>query len=219
MSATVRQATRSSIATTDRVAWQTSHAAVSSNAVVNRGAGPRPRHRGDHHPVLPARHPRRGGLQVDLGGAQVQAPPAPRRRAGVIARAAPPAARAAPRRPGLDPHPGHQQLLASLVGLQLHRLDHRVLDPEHPPPYPRRAHVVPVFVSGCGRPETEDRAACARHSTIFTGGHPRNRGSGALRTRRAGPRPARKPCPKGPQRLAGPGGRAAPSRSDAARRP
>ena len=39
MSATLRQATRSSIATTDRVAWQTSHAAVSSNAVVNRDPG------------------------------------------------------------------------------------------------------------------------------------------------------------------------------------
>ncbi len=39
MSATLRQATRSSIATTDRVAWQTSHAAVSSNAVVNRAPG------------------------------------------------------------------------------------------------------------------------------------------------------------------------------------
>ena len=39
MSATLRQATRSSIATTDRVAWQTSHAAVSSNAAVNREPG------------------------------------------------------------------------------------------------------------------------------------------------------------------------------------
>ena len=39
MSATLRQATRSSIATTDRVAWQTSQAAVSSNAVVNRDPG------------------------------------------------------------------------------------------------------------------------------------------------------------------------------------
>ena len=40
----------------------------------------------------------------------------------------------------------------------------------------------PVFVPGCGRPETEDRAACALHSMIFTGGHPSERGSGALRT-------------------------------------
>ena len=39
MSATLRQATRSSIATTVRVAWQTSQAAVSSNAVVNRDPG------------------------------------------------------------------------------------------------------------------------------------------------------------------------------------
>ena len=33
---TERHAMRNSTATTDRVAWQTSHAAVSSNAVVNR---------------------------------------------------------------------------------------------------------------------------------------------------------------------------------------
>ena len=45
------------------------------------------------------------------------------------------------------------------VGLQLHRLDRRVLDPEQPPPYPRCAHAVPVLnVSDCGRPETLDRA-------------------------------------------------------------
>ncbi len=38
------------------------------------------------------------------------------------------------------------------------RLDHRVLDPEQPPPYPRCALAVPILiVSDCGRPETLDR--------------------------------------------------------------
>src|SRR4029453_3646934 len=188
MSATLRQATRSSTATTDRVAWQTSHAAVSSNAVVNRDPGraqgtaatttprsrhgtpdrpactkprggvlerggdpcpgPGPGHRGDHHPVLTARHPRRAGLQEHRGGAQVQAPPAPGIRAGVIARAAALAARAAPRRTGLDPHPGHQQLLTSLAGL--HRLAHRVLDAEPPPPPAPRGPPPSLLPRGVG---------------------------------------------------------------------
>ena len=39
MSATDRHATRNKIATTDSAAWQTSHAQVSSNAVVNRDPG------------------------------------------------------------------------------------------------------------------------------------------------------------------------------------
>lgn len=82
------------------------------------------------------------------------------------------------------------------VDLQLHRLDHRVLDPEHPPPYPRRAHAVPVFVSVAERPRAEDRAACALHSTIFTGSHPSNQGSGSLRAQ-----PGRPPaCPQAPAR-------------------
>ena len=163
--------------------------------------------------MLPTRHPRRGGLQVDLGGAQVQAPPTPRLPAGVIARAAPPAARAAPRRPGRDPHPGHQQLLASLVGLQLHRFDHCVLDPEHPPPYPRRAHARPpsssLVVEG-QKPKTGRRAPFIPRSSPAATRPAEVRGR--CTPRRAGPRPARKPCPKGPQRLAGQGGRAAPSR-------
>ena len=92
------------------------------------------------------------------------------------------ASSAAPR-PAFDPHLGHQHLLAPPVGLQVHRLDHRVLDPEHPPPYPRRAHAVPVFVSGRGTQKLKTgRRAPVIPPTIFTGGHPSNRGSGALRT-------------------------------------
>ena len=85
-------------------------------SVLERGGEPRPRpgrgHRGDHHAVLATRHPQRLGLQEHLGGAQVQTPPTARGRAGVIARAAPLAARAPPRRGHLRPHPGHEHLLA-----------------------------------------------------------------------------------------------------------
>lgn len=61
--------------------------------------------------------------------------------------------------PRLGPHPGDQHLTASPIGLQVHRLDHRVLDAKQPPPYPRSAHDVPIMiVSSFGRPETLDRA-------------------------------------------------------------
>ena len=179
------------------------------------GPGPRPGHRGNHHPVFAAGHPRRGGLQEHLSGAQVQTPPAPRIPAGVIAWAAPLAAPAAPRCTGLDPHLRDEHLLAPPVGLQVHRLDHRVLDPEHPAPYPRSAHVVPVVVLTVEgqNSSTRRRAPVIPRSSRRP---PSNRGSGALRTSRAGPRPARNSCPKGLQRLAGQGGREAPPRSDAA---
>ena len=39
----------------------------------------RPRHMGHHHPMLDTRHPRGRGLQISLGGPDVQSAPPPRR--------------------------------------------------------------------------------------------------------------------------------------------
>ena len=120
---------------------------------------PRPRHRRDQHPMLRARHPTGRGLQKHLRRAEVQTPPAPRRRAGVITRTATVTPRAPSRHARLRAHPGDEYLPVPPVGFQVHRLDHRVLDPEHTAPYPRCAHAVPVLiVSDSGRPETLDRA-------------------------------------------------------------
>ena len=68
---------------------------------------------------------------------------------------------------------GDEHLPAPAVGLQIHRLDHRVLDPEHPPPYPRCAHAVPVMiVPSCGSSGTLDRGV--RPQTIMNW-HPQER--------------------------------------------
>ena len=58
------------------------------------------------------------------------------------------------------------------VGLQLHRLDHRLLDPEHPTPYPARAHVFAVVVLTVEGQNLLRQASGVRRSTIFIGSHP-----------------------------------------------
>ena len=171
---TERHAMRPSTATTDRVAWGDQP----RSGVLERGREPRPRprprHRRDHHPVARTRHPTGRGLQEHRCRAHVQAPPAPWFLAHVIARAAPPAPRAPRRHPRLRPHPRDELLPAPPVGLQVHRLDHRVLDPEQPPPYPRCAHAVPVLiVPDCGRPETLARAR--RAPLLIMHRHPQER--------------------------------------------
>ena len=68
-----------------------------------------------------------------------------------------------------------------------------VFHPEHPPPYPRRAHVVPVFVSGV-EPRTEDRTGVARPFHELhrrpPGGHPSTEVGGSAPCRQAPGLPA-----------------------------
>jgi hypothetical protein len=87
MSDTLRHATLSRIATTLSAAWRTSHAAVSSNAEVNRDPG---RAHGTAATTTPcsARPPTGRGLQKHPRLAEIKAPPAAWHRAGVITRAA-----------------------------------------------------------------------------------------------------------------------------------
>ncbi len=80
---------------------------------------PRPRHRDHRHPVLDAGHPRRLGLQIHPGGAQIHTPPAAPALATVITRTTPPAPPTpTPTRAGRT-HPHHHHL-APTIGLQLH---------------------------------------------------------------------------------------------------
>ena len=102
---------------------------------------PRPRHRGDHHAVLIAADPGRFGFQVGEARPEIQRPPPAAALTPVIARAAPAAMRATITLPRLRAQRDHQRP----VGLELHILDHRSMDPEQPLPYPERAHVAPSF--------------------------------------------------------------------------
>jgi hypothetical protein len=109
------------------------------------GAVPGPGHVGDAHAMLGAGHPRRVRLDHRLQGAQVQSPPAAASLTAVVLRATPltdPAPLPAPPRgPGVH----HDQWIAALGLLDLHRLDHGLVDTEQPSPYPCRSHAVSRF--------------------------------------------------------------------------
>jgi hypothetical protein len=101
---------------------------------------PRPRHRGDHHPMGRATNPGRVGLQEHPHHAKVQPTPAAPALALVIARAAALTDRTAPPAAAGGPHHGDHRV-SVLVEDDL--LDHGVLDTQQPLPYPCRSHAVP----------------------------------------------------------------------------
>jgi len=92
---------------------------------------PRPGHRGDHHPMLRATHPRRVCFHERLEQANIQRPPAPPPLTPVKAPAAPTAPPAAALqmlvRPGC-----HHDRLGLLV--KPHPLNDRILDTQQPCP-------------------------------------------------------------------------------------
>ena len=104
------------------------------------GAVTRPRHRRDDHPVHPAGHPRRVGLQHRPHRSQIQRPPPPPTLPGVITRTAQPAHPTPPPLPTRRAHMSDHQLMGLV---ELDPLHHRLLDPEQPSPYPAVAHAVP----------------------------------------------------------------------------
>ena len=99
-----------------------------------------PRHRRDHHPISGTAHPGRVGLQHRLHRAQVQSPPPASTLPLVIARTAPPTHPAPISPPPSRPRMHHQH---TLLLVELDPLDHGLLDPQQPSPYPSTAHVVP----------------------------------------------------------------------------
>jgi hypothetical protein len=159
MSDTLRQATRNNPATTLSAAWQTSHAQVSSHAVANRDPGRAQGTAATTAPcsgqltrrVVACRNTRcRAQIQHPATAAAWHCCHSPHTAARTESIGRPPPPWAAPGQPAPHRH---------AAGLQVHPLDHRVLDPQHTPPYPRRAHAVPIMiVSDCGRPETLDEA-------------------------------------------------------------
>ncbi len=90
-----------------------------------------PRHRGDHHPVLAAGHPRCAGLKHSADHAQVQRPPAATPCPSVVTRAAA-TTHPAPVPLSLGgPYVGDQQIG---VLVELNTLDHGLLDAQQAPP-------------------------------------------------------------------------------------
>ena len=125
---------------------------------------PRPRHRRDHDPVPLALDARRVGLQVAERRAEIQRPPPASALAEVIARAAPPAVRAAiPLAPDQADRDHDRVVLVELDGL-----DDRLLQPQQPRPrtdaYASLAHAAdrsfPRFLTVRSR-NRRSAAACA----------------------------------------------------------
>ena len=98
-----------------------------------------PGHRRDHHPVVRAPHPRRVGLDEHRHQPDVQRPPPAPARSAVVARTPTPTHPAPRPRPRRRPH-RHDHRTGHAV--EIDTLDDRLLDTEHPPPYPVRAHAV-----------------------------------------------------------------------------
>jgi hypothetical protein len=99
----------------------------------------RPGHRSDDDPVLRALDPWRVGLEVGLGRAEIERPPAPSPVTRVVARAAPAADPAAAPVTPPQPNPNDEHV-ARLLELRV--LDDRPLDTEQSSPYPHPAHAI-----------------------------------------------------------------------------
>ena len=104
------------------------------------GAMPRPRHRGDHHPMGRAANPGRVGLQEHPHHAKVKPTPAAPALALVIARAAALTDRTAP--PAAAGRPHHSDHRVGLL-VEHDLLDHGVLDAQQPLPYSCGSHAAP----------------------------------------------------------------------------
>ena len=112
-----------------RLRRQPRHLLVERASMASVVASPR---NGCHdHAMIPALHPRRIGLHEHLDRTKVQRPPPAPARARVVRRATP---RALPAPVPLPLRRPHRRDEHAPVLVELHALDHRVLEPEEPTP-------------------------------------------------------------------------------------